>query len=581
MKQEKKSSPLSIIWSWAKAYHHQLVLSIFLEIIAIACSLIPYFCVINIIVFLFDGNKDFNTYLMLTFQAILGFIGKVIFSSVSTSISHTVAYKTLRDLRIKLVSKLTKLPMGTIIDTPTGVYKTIIVDKVEALEVPLAHLFPEMTANILIPLFIIIYLVILNPLMALLSLATVIISIVIMSLGMKGLVEKGNIAINTITNMTNSIIEYVSGIEVIKAFSMSAGSYQKYSNSVNESANFFIDWMQDSQKMMCTYNAILPSVFIGVLPVGLIMWDSGHLTTRTFMTTILFSIALVVSIMESFTFMNSLGIISNFTGEINMILKQKELIHSEQNVALKNSEIIFENVDFSYDQINKTLKNINLKIEKDHITALVGPSGSGKSTIAKLISSYWQVDKGTIFIGNHESKKIPLKQIANEISYVSQDNFLFNRSIMDNIRIGNQNASDDEVIQAAINCGCDEFIKKLQNGYETIVGSSGSHLSGGERQRIAIARAMLKNAPIVILDEATAYIDPENEAIIQDAIARLTKNKTLIVIAHRLSTIMHAHKIVVVNNGQIEAQGKHDELLEKCPLYFKMWQSHIGTIDKV
>ncbi len=337
-------------------------------------------------------------------------MGKVVFSNISTSISHAAAYNTLRDLRKKLVQKLTKVPMGTIIDTPTGVYKTIIVDKVEALEVPLAHLFSEMTANILIPIAIVVYLLILNPIMALLSLVTVIIAIVIMAVGMRGFAEKGKVAIATIGRMTSAMIEYVSGIEVIKAFSMSAGSYQKYSQSVNESSKFFIDWMKESQKMMCSYNAVLPSVLIGILPVGLIMWQTENLTTYAFISTIIFGIALVTSIMESFTFMNSLGMLSDFTGEVYSVLEEKELVHRDNNVDLM---------------------------------------GSGKSTIEKLIASYWQADEGVISIGGHKLEDIHLEQIAKEISYVSQDNFLFNRAIMENIRIGNQNASDDEVINAA------------------------------------------------------------------------------------------------------------------------------------
>ena len=239
------------------------------------------------------------------------------------------------------------------------------------------------------------------------------------------------------------------------------------------------------------------------------------------------------------------------------------------------------NVTKTYETGTHALNGIDMHIDDGEFVFLVGPSGSGKSTVAKLIAGYWDVTSGSITLGGHELKDMPLSEIADQISYVSQDNYLFNRSIRENIRMGSPSATDAEVEQAAKQSGCDAFIRKLDNGYDTVVGSAGSHLSGGERQRIAIARAMLKNAPVVILDEATAYIDPENEALVQKAISTLTVGKTLIVIAHRLSTIVGADNIVVVKDGTIHAQGTHEKLLETCPLYRDMWQAHIGAKDQM
>ena len=239
------------------------------------------------------------------------------------------------------------------------------------------------------------------------------------------------------------------------------------------------------------------------------------------------------------------------------------------------------NVTKTYETGTHALNGIDMHIDDGEFVFLVGPSGSGKSTVAKLIAGYWDVTSGSITLGGHELKDIPLSEIADQISYVSEDNYLFNRSIRENIRMGRPSATDAEVEQAAKQSGCDAFIRKLDNGYDTVVGSAGSHLSGGERQRIAIARAMLKNAPVVILDEATAYIDPENEALVQKAISTLTVGKTLIVIAHRLSTIVGADNIVVVKDGTIHAQGTHEKLLETCPLYRDMWQAHIGAKDQM
>ena len=252
--------------------------------------------------------------------------------------------------------------------------------------------------------------------------------------------------------------------------------------------------------------------------------------------------------------------------------EQKKVVIELQNV--KRNFIVG-------DEVVHALRGVSFKIHEGEFVTIMGTSGSGKSTVAKLIAGYWDVTSGSITLGGHELKEIPLSEIAAQISYVSQDNYLFNRSIRENIRMGRPDATDAEVEQAAKQSGCDTFIRKLDQGYDTVVGSAGSHLSGGERQRIAIARAMLKDAPVVILDEATAYIDPENEAVVQKAISALTVGKTLIVIAHRLSTIIGADNIVVVKDGTIHAQGTHDKLLETCPLYRDMWQAHIGAKDQM
>lgn len=580
MKEQKKGSPLGTLWSWGKAHHGKFVFSIILAILGVACQMIPYFCVVNLIAKMFAGETDFSAYLPVCLAALAGYCGKVLFSNLSTVISHNAAYSTLRDLRERVVEKLAKVPMGTILDTPSGHYKSIIVDRIEGMEVPFAHLLPEMTSNMLVPLFIIVYLFVLDWRMALLSLATLFIGLVIMSIGMRNYATEGAGAMAASKKMADAVVEYIGGIEVVKAFSQSAGSYEKYADAVRGNADYYIRWMANSQKTMCSYNAVIPSVLLSVLPGGMALWLSGSLETMTFMAAIIFSLGLVGPIMEAFSFTGSLAMLGKNTEEIDSILNAEELHHANKPVALDDLEIELKNVAFSYDKQQEVLHGINLSIHPGTMTALVGPSGSGKSTVAKLIAGYWDVTSGSITLGGHELTEIPLSQLAAQISYVSQDNYLFNRSIRENIRMGKPDASDEEVEQAAIRSGCDSFIHGLDKGYETIVGSSGSQLSGGERQRIAIARAMLKDAPIVILDEATAFIDPENEAIVQKAISALTAGKTLIVIAHRLSTITGADNIVVVNAGNIEAQGTHEQLLAHCPLYKDMWQAHIGARDE-
>lgn len=580
MERQKKKSPIATLWEWGKAHHGKFIFSIILAILGVACQMIPYFCVINLIAKMFAGETAFSAYLPICLIALAGYCGKVLFSNLSTVISHNAAYGTLRDLRERVVEKLAKVPMGTILDTPSGHYKSIIVDRIEGMEVPFAHLMPEMTSNMLVPLFIIVYLFVLDWRMALLSLATLFIGLVIMSIGMRNYATEGAGAMAASKKMADAVVEYIGGIEVVKAFSQSAGSYEKYAEAVRGNANYYIKWMANSQKTMCSYNAVIPSVLLSVLPGGMALWLSGSLETMTFMATIIFALGLVGPIMEVFSFSGPLAMLGKNTEEIDSILNAEELNHAEKPVTFNSLDISLKDVSFSYDKQQEVLHGINLSIKSGTMTAFVGPSGSGKSTIAKLIAGYWDITGGSITLGGHELTEIPLSQLAKQISYVSQDNYLFNRSIRENIRMGKPDASDEEVEQAAIRSGCDSFIRGLDKGYETIVGSSGSQLSGGERQRIAIARAMLKDAPIIILDEATAFIDPENEVIVQKAISALTAGKTLVVIAHRLSTIIGADNIVVINNGNVEAQGTHEELLAHCPLYKDMWQAHIGARDE-
>lgn len=581
MKEEKKESPIGVLWGWGRAYHGKFIGSIVLAVIGAACQIVPYFCVAHIVALMLSGEQNFSRYAAACVIALCGYLGKVIFSNLSTMLSHTATYYTLRDLREKITAKLARVPMGTILDTPSGQYKTTIVDRVEGMEPTFAHLLPEMTANILVPLVIVAYLFILDWRMALLSLVTLVVGLAVMSVGMKNYPVKWEGAVRAGKTMADAIVEYIGGIEVVKAFSQSAGSYKKYSDAVNYNANYYVDWMRENQKTMSAYNAILPSVLICVLPCGFAFWRSGSLELSTFLSIVICSLGLIGPIIAAFTFTDDLAVLGTNVEEISQLLNAEELDHKNTPVKLADTGIVFQSVSFSYNGAAEVLHDVNFAIHPGTMTALVGPSGSGKSTVAKLIAGYWDVTSGSITLGGHELKEIPLSEIADQISYVSQDNYLFNRSIRENIRMGKPGATDAEVEQAARQSGCDAFIRRLDNGYDTIVGSIGSHLSGGERQRIAIARAMLKNAPVVILDEATAYIDPENEALVQKAISALTVRKTLIVIAHRLSTIIGADNIIVVKDGTVHAQGTHEKLLDTCPLYRDMWQAHIGAKDQM
>lgn len=581
MKKNAQQSPFSKLWRWAAPYHGSFAASVALAILGVAGGMVPYFCAAAIIRLLLSGGGTLPALLSWCAVALAGYLCKVIFGGLSTMISHTATFHTLRDLRKELTAKLVRVPMGTVLNTPSGQYKATIVDRVEGMEPTLAHLIPEMTSNALVPAAIFIYLLILDWRMALISLITLALGLFFMSQSGKTYAKRWAGAVETGRRMNNAIVEYVGGIQVVKAFSQSAGSYRRYADAVRANGQYYVDWMGDNLKYMCLWTSITPAVLISVLPAGFAFWAGGSLPAACFLTIIVLSLGLTGPILAAMTFVDDLAVVSSNVDEISAILESPELERPKKRAVLRNTEIALKNVSFTYGKENgAVLHNISLTIRPGTVTALVGPSGSGKSTIAKLIAGFWDVTDGSITAGGTDVKNIPMKQWTSLVAYVSQDNYLFDRTVRENIRVGRKDATDAEVEAAAKAAGCEEFIRRLENGYDTSVGSGGNRLSGGERQRVAIARAMLKNAPVVILDEATSSIDPENEAAIQKAISALTKGKTLIVIAHRLSTIADADNIVVVQNGEIAAQGRQEELLRNCPLYANMWAAHIGARDK-
>lgn len=575
-------SPIKRLWELAGTHRRAYALSIFLAILGVACGMIPYFAIANIMLYLMNGITSLDTYILWCSVILLGFTLKLLFSTLSTTVSHTATFQTLKEIRIKIADKLSKVHMGYVIDQPSGRFKDIIVDRVESMEPILAHLVPEMTSNLFIPLCIIIYLFILDWRMAFAALSTLPIGF-LCYIGMScGYSERFSGLMKRVQKMNATIIEYVGGIEVIKAFNQSANSYQKYSDTVNDNASYAVDWMKDTQLFMSMSNTIWPSVWLAVLPIGAVLYQNETLSAPVFLTIMVLSLGIVGPILGAIKFTDSISQLGAVVDEVGSLLDAPEMIRPVHDAAIHDLTICFKDVSFSYDsnQSKPILSHIDFTIQPGTMTALVGPSGSGKSTITKLITGFWETTSGVITLGGIDLRTIPLSQLSSYISYVSQDNYLFDESIRENIRMGRLSATDQDVEDVAQKCGCHDFIMGLEHGYDTVVGSSGGHLSGGERQRIAIARAMLKDAPIIIFDEATAYLDPENESLVQEAISKLVQGKTLIVVAHRLYTVTRANQLVVVNQGEIEANGTHEELLQTCSLYKEMWQAHIGNRDQ-
>lgn len=578
MEQTKKNNAFRWILRFAGQCRGRLTASVLLAVLGSACGIVPYLAVTQIIIRLLSRNYELVPIGLLALLALLGYLGGTWLNTASTMLSHRSAFIILKNIRTELTAKLSRVPMGTILDTPSGKFKTLLVDTVEKLELPLAHMIPELTANILIPVLMLLYMFVLDWRLALISLITIPIGLFCYMGMMKDYEKRYSRVLTAGKNMDAAIVEYVGGIEVIKAFNQSSSSYGKYADAVKENEAAKATWFKQTNGFYVAGISIMPSCLLGVLPLGAWLFQSGSLTAPVFIACIILALGLVKPLIQALQYTDSLAMVDSTIQEIAGMLEEKEMKRPLEPVPLENSNISFREVSFGYGDA-EVLHRISFDAAPCGMTAIVGPSGSGKSTVARLIASFWEADSGEVQIGGVDVRSLPLKQVMDMVSYVSQDNFLFHLSVKENIRMGRPDASDEEVVAAAKQASCHDFISALPQGYDTLAGEGGSSLSGGERQRIAIARAILKNSPVVILDEATAFTDPENEAVIQASINELVRGKTLIVIAHRLSTITAADKILVMDNGRVEAEGTHDALLKDCPLYRELWEAHISAKD--
>lgn len=578
---KKKDSWLKVLLSYTDGSGRRLGTSIVLSIISIVSGLMPYYCIYRGID-LYIRNMDqvpVQDIVKWCLLALLFYVIKVISFSASTWISHIAAYHILEGLRLRLTDRFLKAPLGEVEGHSIGEIKSIMVEKIENMEPPIAHMIPEGSGHILLPVISFLALLTIDWRIALASLVTVPVSLVFMALTMVISGKSFTQYDESNAQMNSTIVEYIEGIEVIKAFGRAGTSYEKYAKAILDYKKFVVKWLSSTWITMKMTFALFPSTLLGTLPVGLYLTMNGYITISELVLAVMLSMSMVTSFAKIEVFSENIREMQYNIESIQDFLTMQELPEPSERAKIINHDIRMENVHFSYtgEDKDEILHGIDLTMPEGSFTALVGPSGGGKSTVAKLLSRFWDVTDGSITIGGVNIKEMPLEQLSEMVSFVTQDNFLFRCSIMENIRLGNPAASDEEVKEAAKKACCEEFIEKLPQGYDTPAGEAGKRLSGGEKQRIAIARIMLKNAPIVILDEATAFTDPENENKLQKSIEELTKGKTLLVIAHRLSTITAADKIVVLKNGNIEAEGTQEELLTSCPLYERMWQAHVGA----
>ena len=575
----KKRSWISIVFSFASQCKGKIILSVICALVSVASGLIPYWSVYHIITSFINGSATISNVWIWGLIAVCGYTFRYIFHGISTSLSHASAYSILENIRLALAERLMRAPLGTVVEESVGKLKSVIVDRVETIELPLAHMIPEGISNLCLPIAVFIYLISIDWRMALAMLVTVPIASIAYFSMMKNFNKQYADYMESSNYVNGVIVEYVEGIEVIKAFNQSSTSYEKFSKAVKSFKDYTLNWYKSVWKLMNFGNSVLPSTFLGTLPVGMILYTTGTLSPENMVMCFILSMGIVDPLMNYTLHVSNVKAVEYAIHDVDKLLHVTELPDSKNSIFIENHNIELKNVSFAYskNKDNKVLSNITFSVPEDSFTALVGPSGSGKSTIARLIARFWDVDEGSISIGGIDIRQIPISQLSDIISFVTQDNFLFHCSIKENIRMGKPSATDEEVYAAAKAACCDDFIQKLEHGYDTQAGDTGNRLSGGEKQRISIARMILKNAPIVILDEATAFADQENEEKMQRSISALTKGKILFVIAHRLSTITNANQIIVLKNGEIHSVGTHKLLLDSDSLYRNMWEAHIGA----
>ena len=558
---------MSALFAYAKNAKGELGLSVVLSVVSILLGLVPFFCMYRVICLFAAGTAAKAAVISWCAWSLAAYAGKVLCFTLSTGISHHAAYNILEGLRLRLVERFLHAPLGEVQKHSIGEIKSILVDKIENIEPPLAHMIPEGAGHIVLPVVSFIALFAIDWRLALAALVTFPAALVCMMLTFVISGKSFQIYDESNAAMNSAIVEYIEGIEVIKAFNQGSKSYAKLTDKVRYNAQYYVNWMKKSQLGMAMAYGFFPAQMLTILPVGWLLWLHGSLTAETFLTVIVLALGMAAPIVAAFNFVDTLAQVGTTVGQVDEILNAEEQQHSTTPVTFAGHDIVLDHVSFGYHEDKEILHDVSLSIPAGRMTALVGPSGSGKSTIAKLAAGFWDVKTGSITLGGRDLKDIPLQQLYEQTAFVSRDNYLFDDTVRENIRMGRLNATDAEVEAAAHAAGCDSFIGELEHGYDTMVGGGGAHLSGGERQRISIARAMLKDAPIVILDEATANVDPENEDCLQKAIEALTRDKTIIMIAHRLKTVCHADQILVVDHGRIVQQGTHEQLIGQPGIY--------------
>ena len=591
MKEKKQKTGMARLLEIAGTKKPLIISAVILSVLASIASFIPYVSIYFIVREIMGVYPDFSIldaqktigYGWLAFAGVLGNIG---FYFGALMCSHLAAFGTLYQLKLNFAAHIARLPLGFHLTYGSGKLRKVMDENIEKIEGFIAHQLPDLVASIVSPLVMLIILFAVDWRFGLAAFVGLL-SAFLVEFKMYG--NDGGKAMMgkyqaTLEDMNNASVEYVRGISVVKAFKQTVYSFRRLRETIKSYIDVVLPYTLSWENYMSGFSTIVNNIYLFLIPVGIVI---GLNTTdyanyaMNFIFYLLF-VPAISSIMMKIMYVSTDGMrIISGVERMDAVMNRPELPEAEHAQVCKRSEVTFNHVSFSYeaDQENAALQDVSFTARQSAVTAIVGPSGSGKSTIAHLIPRFFDVTKGSILIGGIDIRDLPFNDLMDKVSFVFQDVFLFKQSIIENIRIGNPNASEEQVVKAAKAAQCHEFVKKLPQGYDTVIGTRGVHLSGGEKQRISIARAIVKDSPIIVLDEATAFADPENEYLIQRAFKHLIQDKTVIIIAHRLSTVRGANKIIVMEKGRLIEEGTHDSLLEDNKRYSLMWQMYTKALD--
>ena len=546
---------------------------------AVILSVVPYFLLYQLIAPLLNGESLTSGYVALRVAiTAVCLVGNAVLYVHGLDLSHYSAYNTLRNLRTALQGRLEQQPLGAIRELGNGRIKKVFTDDIETIELLLAHAIPEGIANLVIPAVVMVAMFFADWKLALLSLASLPFGMFAMGMMFKIGMSRMEAYYAAAAKMNNTIIEYINGMEVVKVFNRDGESYARYENDINYYRDMTLDWYRICWPWMALYSSILPCVALFTLPIGGWFVLKGWSTLADFVLVLCMTLAVGPPLLKAIGFAGKFPQLNYKVEELERLLDNPPLKQSDRGFEGKNHDICFEDVHFSYKN-TEVIHGIDLTIREGEMAALVGESGSGKSTLARLLVHFYDLDSGKITLGGQDITDMRIEALNDQIAFVSQEQFLFNTSLYENIRLGKPDASREEVLNAASLAQCDEFLERFPQGIDSKAGDGGKMLSGGERQRISLARALLKDAPIIVLDEATAFIDPENEEKMNAAISEVIRGKTVLIIAHRLHTVTGADQIIVLDNGNIDARGTHEELLQSSPVYQRLWAAAQQSIE--
>lgn len=567
---EKKQSNLRFLLDISGKEKFKLYISGVLSVISSVLSIAPYILMYNIVLELFKDSVDYERIKSMAIIVAFVVVLIMIIFLASGVFSHVAAFTILYELRMKAVNHISKLNMGFFTGHTIGEIKKIINEDIEKLENFIAHQIPDLASAVVTPIIVMIYLLYLNWRLAIVLFIPIILGVISQVATFKGMKERMIRYHHLVEKLNSTIIQYINGMNVMKAFNLSAKSFKNYKDNTEEYANYWIDLTMKLAPPYSIFLVIIDSGLLFIIPISGIMFLNGSINSTTYILFLILSANFLTFFKQLLEFGGNFSMLLEGAGKVRNIIEQEPQAYGNKKLNSKiNGKIEFKNISFKYDK-KEVIKDLYLTVEPKSIVALVGPSGSGKTTLGQLVGRFWDVNEGSINIDGIDIKDIKMEELMDNVSFVFQDVFMLQDSILENIKMG-LNKTEEQIIEASKEAQIHDFIMSLPEGYNTLLGEKGIKLSGGEKQRISIARAILKNSPIVILDEVTSYSDIENESKIQQALRNLLKGKTAIIIAHRLYTIKNADKIVVLNDGKIVEQGNHEYLMNKAGVYRHLW----------